>query len=67
MILCATNRLHMMDEAFSRRISGKFFVRRPSSSARTIILKNIPDFALKPEILDRLSIATTNFSGAAVK
>ncbi len=67
MILCATNRLHMMDEAFLRRMSGKFFVGRPSSIARTSILKTIPDCALKSEILDRLSIATTNFSGAAVR
>jgi SpoVK/Ycf46/Vps4 family AAA+-type ATPase len=67
MILCATNRLHMMDEAFLRRMSGKFFVGRPSSNARTSILKHIPDCALKSEILDRLSIATTNFSGAAVR
>ncbi|CAF4403023.1 unnamed protein product [Rotaria sp. Silwood2] len=67
MILCATNRLHMMDEAFLRRMSGKFFVGRPSSDARITILKSIPDCALKPEILDRLSVATTNFSGAAVR
>ncbi|CAF4161047.1 unnamed protein product [Rotaria sp. Silwood2] len=67
MILSATNRLHMMDEAFLRRMSGKFFVGRPSSKARTSILRKIPFWALEPEILDRLSIATTNFSGAAVK
>ncbi|CAF1669041.1 unnamed protein product [Rotaria magnacalcarata] len=67
MILCATNRLHMMDEAFLRRMSGKFFVGRPSSDARIAILKTIPDCALEPEILDRLSVATTNFSGAAVR
>ncbi|CAF3986502.1 unnamed protein product [Rotaria sp. Silwood1] len=57
----------MMDEAFLRRISGKFFVGRPSSKARTSILSTIPTWALKPEILDRLSSATTNFSGAAVR
>lgn len=67
MILCATNRLHMMDEAFLRRMSGKFFVGRPSSNARLSILQSIPDCALKPGILDRLSMATTNFSGAAVR
>ncbi|CAF2983559.1 unnamed protein product [Rotaria sp. Silwood2] len=67
MILCATNRLHMMDEAFLRRMSGKFFVGRPSSNARITILKSIPDCALEPEILDHLSVATTNFSGAAVR
>ncbi|CAF4819223.1 unnamed protein product [Rotaria sp. Silwood1] len=67
MILSATNRLHMMDEAFLRRMSGKFFVGRPSSNARLSILRKIPFWALEPEVLDRLSIATTNFSGAAVK
>ncbi|CAF3923033.1 unnamed protein product [Rotaria sordida] len=67
MILSATNRLHMMDEAFLRRMSGKFFVGRPSSDARTSMLRNIPCWAIEPELLERLSIATTNFSGAAVK
>ena len=67
LILCATNRLHMMDEAFLRRMSGKFFVGRPSSQARISILKNIPDWALEPDILDHLSSATTNFSGAALR
>ncbi|CAF3338260.1 unnamed protein product, partial [Rotaria sp. Silwood2] len=67
MILCATNRLHMMDEAFLRRMSGKFFVGRPSSNARMCILRKIPDWALESELLNRLVIATTNFSGAAVK
>ncbi|CAF5181788.1 unnamed protein product, partial [Rotaria magnacalcarata] len=66
MILSATNRLHMMDEAFLRRMSGKFFVGRPSSSARISILQKIPSWALEPEVLNRLSMATTNFSGAAV-
>ncbi|CAF1432719.1 unnamed protein product [Rotaria sordida] len=47
-------------------MSGKFFVERPSSNARITILKSIPDCALEPEILDRLSVATNNFSGAAV-
>src|SRR5271163_4513647 len=63
MILSATNRLHMMDEAFLRRMSGKFFVGRPSSNARISMLRRIPCWALEPELLDRLSIATTNFSG----
>ncbi|CAF4665900.1 unnamed protein product, partial [Rotaria sp. Silwood2] len=67
MIFCATNRLHMMDEAFLRRMSGKFFVGRPSSDARIAILKRIPNWALEYGLIDRLSIATTNFSGAAVK
>jgi len=67
MIFCATNRLHMMDEAFLRRMSGKFFVGRPSSQARTKILTQIPEWALEPNIIDRLAIASTNFSGAACK
>ncbi|CAF3930859.1 unnamed protein product [Rotaria sp. Silwood1] len=67
MILCATNRLHIMDEAFLRRMSGKFFMGRPSSDARITILKRIPNWALEYGLIDRLSIATTNFSGAAVK
>jgi transitional endoplasmic reticulum ATPase len=67
MILSATNRLHMMDEAFLRRMSGKFFVGRPSSKARIRMLRTIPCWALEPELIDLLSHATTNFSGAAVK
>ncbi|CAF3710688.1 unnamed protein product [Rotaria sordida] len=67
MIFCATNRLHMMDEAFLRRMSGKFFVGRPSSQARMKILTQIPEWALEPDLIDRLVIASTNFSGAACK
>ena len=67
MIFSATNRLHMMDEAFLRRMSGKFFVGRPSSAARTKILSDIPEWALEPDSIDRLTVATTNFSGAACK
>ena len=67
MIFSATNRLHMMDEAFLRRMSGKFFVGRPSPESRIKMLRKIPFWALDPELVDRLSIATTNFSGAAVK
>ncbi|CAF0880971.1 unnamed protein product [Adineta ricciae] len=66
MFFSATNRLHMMDEAFLRRMSGKFFVGRPSSSSRKKILKSIPDHIIKPEIRENLAIATTNFSGAAL-
>ncbi|CAF1390678.1 unnamed protein product [Didymodactylos carnosus] len=51
MIFCATNRLHMMDEAFLRRMSGKFFVGRPSSDARRNILSQIPYWSLEPEML----------------
>ncbi len=66
MIFSATNRLHMMDEAFLRRLSGKFFVGRPSSQARLTLLRQIPFWMVEPELLDRLAIATTNFSGAAI-
>ena len=67
MIFCATNRLHMMDDAFLRRMTGKFFVGRPSSNLRISMLQKIPFWALDAELLDRLSTATTNFSGAAMK
>ena len=67
MIFCATNRLHMMDEAFLRRMSGKFFVGRPSSQARKKILSGIKPWHVTPNILDKLTMATTNFSGAALR
>jgi transitional endoplasmic reticulum ATPase len=67
MIFSATNRLHMMDEAFLRRLSGKFFVGRPSSDARKTLLQQIPFWMVEPELFHRLSIATTNFSGSAIK
>lgn len=67
MIFCATNRLHMMDEAFLRRMSGKFFVGRPSSHARKNILSGIKSWHMSPNLLDRLTMATTNFSGAALR
>ena len=67
MIFCATNRLHMMDEAFLRRMSGKFFVGRPSSQARMKILSQIPEWVLEPGLIGCLTHASTNFSGAACK
>jgi transitional endoplasmic reticulum ATPase len=67
MIFCATNRLNMMDEAFLRRMSGKFFVGRPSSEARRKILAEIPKWALELDLIDELALASTNFSGAACK
>ncbi|CAF1454924.1 unnamed protein product [Adineta steineri] len=67
MIFCATNRLHMMDEAFLRRMSGKFFVGRPSSHARKNILSGIKNWHMSPNFLDSLTMATTNFSGAALR
>ncbi len=67
MILCATNRLHMMDEAFLRRMQGKFFVGRPSSHARKSILSGIKSWHMQPQLLESLTMATTNFSGAALR
>ncbi|CAF3321688.1 unnamed protein product [Rotaria sp. Silwood2] len=67
MIFCATNRLHMMDDAFLRRMSGKFFVGRPSSHARKSILSGIKSWHMPPSLLDSLTMATTNFSGAALR
>ncbi|CAF2053549.1 unnamed protein product, partial [Rotaria magnacalcarata] len=67
MIFCATNRLHMMDDAFLRRMSGKFFVGRPSSHARKSILSGIKPWHMPPNLLDGLTTATTNFSGAALR
>ncbi|CAF3345714.1 unnamed protein product, partial [Rotaria sp. Silwood2] len=66
MFFSATNRLHMMDEAFLRRMSGKFFVGRPSSEARKRILNAIPRNMLDPSLREKLASATTNFSGAAL-
>ena len=67
MFFSATNRLHMMDEAFLRRMSGKFFVGRPSAQARGKILGQVHQVVLSSELSSKLTIATTNFSGAAVK
>ncbi|CAF3886512.1 unnamed protein product [Rotaria sordida] len=67
MIFCATNRLHMMDEAFLRRMSGKFFVGRPSSHARKSILSGMKSWHIPPHLLESLTMATTNFSGAALR
>jgi transitional endoplasmic reticulum ATPase len=67
MIFCATNRLHMMDEAFLRRMSGKYFVGRPSSHARKSILSGMKSWHMPPYLLESLTRATTNFSGAALR
>jgi transitional endoplasmic reticulum ATPase len=67
MIFCSTNRMHMIDDAFLRRMSGKFFIGRPSSQARTQILAQIPIWVLERDLIERLAIASTNFSGAACK
>ena len=67
MFFSATNRLHMMDEAFLRRMTGKFFVGRPTFNARKRILQKIPQTILTSAIRDNLAQATINFSGAAVR
>lgn len=67
MIFCATNRLHMMDEAFLRRMQGKFFVGRPSSQARKMILSGMKQWHMPPTLLESATMATTNFSGAALR
>lgn len=67
MFFSATNRLHMMDEAFLRRMSGKFFVGRPSALARERILNQVHPIILRAELSEKLAIATTNFSGAALR
>jgi SpoVK/Ycf46/Vps4 family AAA+-type ATPase len=41
--LASTNRLNMMDEAFLRRMSGKFFVGRPGRKAREAIMKAVEE------------------------
>ncbi|CAF1222287.1 unnamed protein product [Adineta steineri] len=66
MFFSATNLLHRMDDAFLRRMSGKFFVGRPSSESRKRILGKLPETVLQSEILEKLAIATTNFSGSAL-
>ncbi|CAF1527552.1 unnamed protein product, partial [Adineta ricciae] len=66
MIFCATNRLHMMDEAFLRRMNGKYFVGRPSSRARKNMLSQMKSWHVSPQLLEHLTMATTNFSGAAI-
>ena len=67
MFFSATNRLNMMDEAFLRRMSGKFFVGRPSPDARKRSLEGISKTILQDHIREKLTIATTNFSGATLK
>jgi ATP-dependent 26S proteasome regulatory subunit len=64
MIFCAINRLHMMDEAFLRRMQGRFFVGRPSSFARKSILSGTKYWHMSPHLLECLTMATTNFSSA---
>jgi SpoVK/Ycf46/Vps4 family AAA+-type ATPase len=56
-----------MDEAFLRRMSGKFFVGRPSSESRRRLLNKMPKTMFQPMVLDKLAMATTNFSGSALE
>ncbi|CAF0926260.1 unnamed protein product [Rotaria sordida] len=68
-ILGATNRRNMMDEAFLRRMQAKCFVGRPSPQIRKKMLRPLLSkgsnlFTNKQ--LDFLVKVTTNFSGAAV-
>ncbi|CAF0891486.1 unnamed protein product [Adineta ricciae] len=67
MIFCATNRIHSMDEAFLRRMQGKFFVGRPSAAARRSILGRMSTVHLPPSLLEYSVMVTTNFSGAAMR
>ncbi|CAF1043680.1 unnamed protein product [Adineta ricciae] len=68
-VLGATNRRNMMDEAFLRRMQAKCFVGRPSPTIRKKLLE--PLHYLNADIfnnkmLNFLMKITTNFSGAAV-
>ncbi|CAF1619245.1 unnamed protein product [Rotaria sp. Silwood1] len=68
-VLGATNRRNMMDEAFLRRMQAKCFVGRPSPQIRKKMLE--PLICLDANIftsqcMDFLVKITTNFSGAAV-
>lgn len=68
-VLGATNRRNMMDDAFLRRMQAKCFVGRPSPKIRAKMLQ--PLFVKDTSIftkqrVDFLVRITTNFSGAAV-
>ncbi|CAF4556236.1 unnamed protein product [Rotaria sp. Silwood2] len=68
-VLGATNRRNMMDEAFLRRMQAKCFVGRPSPQIRKKMLE--PLICMDANIftsqcMDFLVKITTNFSGAAV-
>jgi len=66
-ILASTNRLNMMDEAFRRRMSGQFFMGRPSPDARRIMIKKAEKTYLEAEMIEQAVMITSNFSGAALK
>ncbi|UJR08366.1 hypothetical protein I4U23_012637 [Adineta vaga] len=68
-VLGATNRRNMMDDAFLRRMQGKCFVGRPSpkireNMLRPLLVKDGPK--LDSRHIDFLVRITTNFSGAAI-
>jgi len=66
--LASTNRMHMMDEAFLRRMTAKAFVGRPGPPARKKLLLRVTQEGVRfpPNILDLAITLTTNFSGAAL-
>ena len=66
-VLASTNRLNMMDEAFRRRMSGQFFVGRPSPEARRIMLNRADKTFFDKEMVEQAVMITSNFSGAALK
>lgn len=68
-VLGATNRRNMMDEAFLRRMQGKCFVGRPSPRIREKMLQSLlfegPQ-RITSRHIDFLVRITANFSGAAL-
>ena len=76
-ILASTNRLNQIDDAIKRRLSGQFFVGRPSPASRKKIIQRVnkekdEDTGSELVIMDEKEIEetvkmTTNFSGAALK
>ena len=67
MFLASTNRLNQIDEAFKRRMSGQFFVGRPSPAARKIMIENSEGTNLDDMMAEQVVVMTSNFSGAAFK
>jgi len=67
--LASTNRLNQMDDAFKRRMSGQFFVGRPSPSARKTMISKAPKTGFEGDnhMIDSVVTMTCNFSGAALK
>lgn len=75
-ILASTNRLNQIDDAIKRRLSGQFFVGRPSPASRRKLIQRVNDERAEDgsksvimgdtEIEETVKM-TTNFSGAALK